>query len=357
MFVVLPGTWISHSFFTSRFLIRSSTQLNKIIESGFVDVEVDPDRSIVSVVGLSEEPSEASAEVDEEVEEEVEADVKTDVEAKTETETEPKNETKVGVEPETVHSFQKADDSIVQIGQSNLPSEEKAALIYEQSVGIVKDLFEKPTAIFIADAKKVVGRIVDVILSDRGTEESLLRVSEHNYYTYTHSVNVGVYGITLAKHLYDDLQAHNIKELAAGFFLHDLGKIEIDPAIINKPSKLTADEIQTIHKHPYGSYVILKKTQQLSDECRIVALQHHERIDGKGYPLGLKGEEIHEYARICAIADVFDALTSKRSYREPVSAFEALRIMSEEMHGHFDKHMLRKFILLFSEADKRYRAA
>jgi HD-GYP domain-containing protein (c-di-GMP phosphodiesterase class II) len=165
-----------------------------------------------------------------------------------------------------------------------------------------------------------------------------------------HSVNVGVYATALAKKIYTGKHDHDMRELGAGFFLHDLGKIHVRPEIITKPGKLTPAEFDEMRKHPYESFEILKNTSQLSEECKVITLQHHEREDGTGYPFGLKGDEIHDYARICSIADVFDALTSKRSYREPLSAFGALQIMRDEMLGHFHMDMLRDFIMLFAAA-------
>ena len=137
-------------------------------------------------------------------------------------------------------------------------------------------------------------------------------------------------------------------ELGAGFFLHDLGKTRVDPAIINKRGKLTEDEMKKMRSHPYQSYKILAEANQLSEECRLIALQHHEREDGKGYPRHLRGDEIHLYGRIGCIADVYDALTAARSYKPKLSPFDALRVMKEDMSNHFEKDLFVKFVLLFA---------
>jgi HD-GYP domain-containing protein (c-di-GMP phosphodiesterase class II) len=91
--------------------------------------------------------------------------------------------------------------------------------------------------------------------------------------------------------------------------------------------------------HPYQSYKILEEADQLSEECRIIALQHHEREDGRGYPRCLCGEQIHVYGRIGSIADVYDALTAERSYKPKLSPFEALQVMKEEMINHFQRDL------------------
>jgi HD-GYP domain-containing protein (c-di-GMP phosphodiesterase class II) len=99
--------------------------------------------------------------------------------------------------------------------------------------------------------------------------------------------------------------------------------------------------------HPYQGYKILKEADELSEECEYIVLQHHERYDGKGYPKRLKGDEIHIYGRICCLADVFDALTAERSYKKPMSKFDALKLMRDEMQDFFSRDLLEPFILLF----------
>lgn len=103
-----------------------------------------------------------------------------------------------------------------------------------------------------------------------------------------------------------------------------------------------------MRNHPYQSYKILKETNQLSEECGIIAMQHHEREDGSGYPRGLKGDQIHTYGRVCCVADVYDALTAERSYKTKLSSFEALKVMKKKMLNHFHKDIFEKFVLLFT---------
>jgi HD-GYP domain-containing protein (c-di-GMP phosphodiesterase class II) len=138
-----------------------------------------------------------------------------------------------------------------------------------------------------------------------------------------------------------------MQALGAGFFLHDLGKVRISQAIIMKPGKLTTNEMKEMRRHPSLGYKLLQETNQLTEESKTIVLQHHERIDGTGYPRRLRGENIHIYGRMCSIADVYDALTSDRPYRQKLSPFTALKIMQEEMSHHFQKDLFEKFILLF----------
>jgi HD-GYP domain-containing protein (c-di-GMP phosphodiesterase class II) len=156
-------------------------------------------------------------------------------------------------------------------------------------------------------------------------------------------VTVGILGISLCKELFKGSDAHNLHEIGVGLFLHDIGKVNIDSAIINKPGKLTEEEMAVIRRHPEYGYQILDETKQLSDECKHIVLEHHERFDGTGYPYKLKGVSINLYGRICSIADVYEALTALRPYKNRVTPIGALKIMRDEMLQHFQRTLFEKF--------------
>ena len=162
----------------------------------------------------------------------------------------------------------------------------------------------------------------------------------HDFYTYDHSVNVSFYNIALLKHISPDSSNRDLKTVGLGGLLHDLGKIEIPTNIINKPGKLTEKEFQKIKEHPdIGFRLILEKLNSPEvkfDTVRRIVHEHHENYNGSGYPRGLKGKEIHRSARITAISDFFDALTTKRSYQRIHSVGEALNIMSHSSGGKID---------------------
>lgn len=244
----------------------------------------------------------------------------------------------------------KVIDSVKQAASDpSMEPKQKAVAVYHSAREMMRELFECPTAEFIKDTKEAVGSLVDMVLADEEAANALIKVTQHDFYTYTHSVNVGTLSICLAKKLFQTDIRHDMRELGAGFFLHDLGKVRVDQYILNKPSRLTEAEMKRMRVHPYQSYLILKESSQLSEACRIVAMQHHERDDGTGYPLRLKGEEIHVYGRICCIADVYDALTAKRSYKAAMPPFEALKLMRDEMLHHFNREIFNNFVLLFSK--------
>jgi len=231
----------------------------------------------------------------------------------------------------------------------NLTPAKKAHIVYKSSVELLEKLFDDPQAENIKEAKQGAAEIVDLVLSQEEISQYLLRITSHDLYTYTHSVKVGFLAILLSKRLFKRSDAHNMHELGASFFLHDLGKVRIDPAIIRKKGKLTREEMEVMKRHPYHGFKILQEADQLSKECAIVTMQHHEREDGTGYPMGLKGERIHVYGRICCIADVYDALTGERSYKPKLTPFEALKVMKEEMLNHFHRDIFEQFVLLFTD--------
>lgn len=238
-------------------------------------------------------------------------------------------------------------DSILK--RESVSVETKARIIQTSVSRALEEVFEQPRAEFIQRSKNMIRSTVNLVLSDQTTTQSLLSLTLHDHSTYNHSVNVGIYGVAFARELLYGGSRHNLHELAAGFFLHDLGKSRVDPGILNKKGKLSEEEWQEIRMHPLWSYDILESTNHLTEEARIIALQHHERHNGKGYPHGRRGDEIHLYAKICCIADVFDALTSDRPYRKRCSTFEALDIMKSEMMSEFDPNFFSRFVILFKE--------
>ncbi len=239
------------------------------------------------------------------------------------------------------------------IEDSKLPPEEKSKAVYEHSREMMTRLLESPTTENIVESKKAIGSIADLILADGPTAAHLLNITHHDFYTYTHSVNVGVMGLLLAKEMFAGSDAHDLQELGAGFFLHDLGKVMVPSDIINKPGRLTEEEMRRMRIHPYQGYKLLEQAGALTEECRIIVMQHHENADGSGYPGRLKGDQIHLYGRICGIVDVFDALTAERSYKAAMKPYDALNLMKEKMLHRFDEALFQGFVKMF-EKNRKY---
>ncbi|MFH1741587.1 MAG: HD-GYP domain-containing protein [bacterium] len=231
----------------------------------------------------------------------------------------------------------------------SVPVARRSEIVYSTSSRIMESVFSEPRASeAIRRSHNVIAPTVSLILQGEEATRNLISITSHDYYTYTHSVNVCIFSVALAEKIFHGEGKEKLERLGSGFLLHDIGKRKIPLEIINKDGRLTREEWETMCQHPQIGYEILKETGHLTEESAIIALQHHERYDGRGYPKTLEGDEIHIYAKICCIADVFDALTTERSYRNASSSFEALQIMQDEMLGNFDRDFFHTFVSLFA---------
>lgn len=191
------------------------------------------------------------------------------------------------------------------------------------------------------DFSKVVQAILSDIKSNKDALSILSDVYIYDNYIFTHSLNVTVYTLGLAVKL--GFNERQLLEIGFGALLHDVGKMAIPAEILNKPGKLTDEEFELIKTHPEVGFNMLRKLPNISLLTAHCALQHHERINGSGYPFGLKGDEIHEYAKIIGIADVFDAVTSHRSYRKPMLPHEALELLYTGVGTLYDMKYIQEF--------------
>ncbi|MGG1518507.1 HD-GYP domain-containing protein [Paenibacillus oryzisoli] len=159
----------------------------------------------------------------------------------------------------------------------------------------------------------------------------LTHLEQHDEYTYRHSIGVALISRLIGKA--KGLDEQELRELTTAAFLHDIGKVKIPNGIINKPEKLTDEEFAQIKNHTVYGYELIKCTTGIPYRQALVALQHHEREDGSGYPYGLKGDDIDPHSKIIAVADVFHAMISKRVYKNPVPFYRVLREMSANAYG------------------------
>ncbi|MFC1693964.1 HD-GYP domain-containing protein [Candidatus Latescibacterota bacterium] len=234
---------------------------------------------------------------------------------------------------------------------SEINNEEKSNLAHSSVSNLAKSLFSHPNGKIIRRYKESISSTMDFILKEEEAIYNLIRLTNYDFSTYTHSVNVGIFSIGLAKALFADKSDHNMQEIASGFFLHDIGKCNISHEILNKNGPLTEVEWEKMKKHPFLGYQLLKKFNALTEEAKVIVMEHHERYNGKGYPNGLKGDKIHIYSKICCISDVFEALTARRPYKTSKSSFDALKIMKNEMIHEFDPHFFEQFVLLFQKSN------
>ncbi len=171
--------------------------------------------------------------------------------------------------------------------------------------------------------------------------QAVVGLLDHDRCTFQHSCNVAIYSATLGQRA--DLSEQDLKLLASGGLLHDIGKRQIPGFILRKPGRLTDREKELVRQHPVTGFRELAALGQLNWAQLMMTYQHHEWYNGNGYPAATVGEEMHLWARICAVADVFDALTSNRPYRETDRTSAALGIMNSE-DQHFDPELLRHWM-------------
>jgi HD-GYP domain-containing protein (c-di-GMP phosphodiesterase class II) len=224
--------------------------------------------------------------------------------------------------------------------------EKKSSIIYSKATSTLDELFKNPeTLANYQSSKLVVNDLVSNILDDDFTLKSLMNIAEHDFYTHTHSLNVAIYSLSLGSFL--NLDQKSLNELGESALLHDLGKSKIHPDIINKDGKLDDKEWKKMLAHPSLGYTIGLRLGMTNKKVLDGIKYHHERFDGTGYPDGLKGTDISLYARIICLCDIFDAITSKRSYKEAMSTFEALKLIKTSMKGHVDHSLLNSMVLMF----------
>ena len=197
-------------------------------------------------------------------------------------------------------------------------------------------------AVDVGGAKKLVEEITDSVARNPGALISLARLKTADDYTYMHSVAVCAMMVALAKQLSLGEEQTRLAGLAG--LLHDLGKATMPMDVLNKPGKLTNEEFAIIRTHPQEGYRLLLTGNNVDAVVLDVCLHHHEKMDGSGYPEGLKGDGISLFAKMGAVCDVYDAITSNRPYKAGWSPAESLRRMAEWSNGHFDKAVFQAFV-------------
>jgi HD-GYP domain-containing protein (c-di-GMP phosphodiesterase class II) len=228
-----------------------------------------------------------------------------------------------------------------------VPSKVKAATFYVSSVHALKKAFDDPNEERIKEIKKTLKPMLQNIMKNQVLLSDLFSITEYDFNTYTHSVNVGIFATSLAITYYkggSTVRMEELERLSYGYFLHDIGKSKIPLSILKKKGKLSQDEWVIMKKHPEWGYTILMETGHLTEEAAYISMQHHERPDGSGYPSGMT--DIHPCARICTIADIFEALTSVRPYKTAMRPFDALKIIKNEALTEFDQSLLKTLIRL-----------
>ncbi len=230
-----------------------------------------------------------------------------------------------------------------QLSDETLAVREKAQILKESTFSLIEEMFENPDLKTALDnAKAAVDDIIEFMNAEDTAMSELLGLSSHDFYTYNHSLNVCIYALGLGQ-VAGIRDPDIMKQLGRGGFFHDIGKRYVPTEIITKKGGLTDEEWEIMKNHPSWGLKILEEFREATDEIRSCVYEHHENFLGNGYPQGLKGEEIHPLSRVVAIADTYDALTTKRSYNEPMNPTQALELMKNKIANRFEPGLLKAF--------------
>lgn len=302
------GSWMEHPFWKTKFLLEDPKDLETIVNSGIKELWIDVAQGL-------DVADESRAQTQEEVQ-------------------------------EATESLLLAASRVRIAPQSSLEEELKiASRVCDQAKQAVVDMFSDArmgNAIKVEQAKAMVEEISDSVTRHPHALISLARLKTADNYTYLHSVAVCGLMISLARQL--GLDEELVKEAGLAGLLHDLGKAEIPPKILSKPGKLTDDEFIVVKSHPELGANMLLEHPLVSAVVVDVVMHHHEKVDGTGYPHRLKGENISLFAKMGAVCDVYDAITSNRPYKKGWPPAESIRKMAEWSKGHFDEAVFQAFV-------------
>jgi putative nucleotidyltransferase with HDIG domain len=303
------GSWMEHPFWRTGFVITDPKDIQTILASSIKEVWIDSSKGLDVSIGSV---------------------VVTEVES----------EAQVEAEMRQVAAVQRV------IAPVSIAAEiEKAAKICAQSKRAVMSMFQEArmgNAVDTNGARQMVEEISDSVSRNPGALISLARLKTADDYTYMHSVAVCAMMVALARQLGLDEEQTRLAGLAG--LMHDLGKAAMPMDVLNKPGKLTDVEFSVIKTHPVEGYRLLKAGKDVDEVVLDVCLHHHEKTDGSGYPKGLKADEISLFAKMGAVCDVYDAITSNRPYKSGWDPAESLRKMAEWANGHFDGKVFQAFV-------------
>lgn len=198
----------------------------------------------------------------------------------------------------------------------------------------------------MSDYMKIVEELIDYIQNDADVNKSLYDIQTHNNTTYVHSIDVCILSTCIGTAM--KLNSNSIKELGIAAILHDIGKIALPLSITNKVDKFTEEELREFKEHPYLGAMMLKKNIRISDTIVKAVQQHHERMDGKGYPYGIKGNSISKFARIICVSDVYDSITNSKDYKKEFSPNDAYELILAGSGTIFDEEVVKVFKKAFS---------
>lgn len=202
---------------------------------------------------------------------------------------------------------------------------------------------------FVTLSGKVGRDISSFIASSNVIPRDLFRIARHDFNTFTHVTNVASYSVVLAERM-GITDENELEQIATAAMLHDIGKRFIPASILNKPTRLDPDERDIVESHPTRGYEDLCDRKELNVGQLMIVYQHHERVDGNGYPVGVPGADIHPWAKLVAVVDVFDAMTGKRPYRKSITAQDALQYITRNAGTQFEPEVVKCWVSAMKKA-------
>lgn len=227
-----------------------------------------------------------------------------------------------------------------QMTSDELSVRQKAHLLRESSMTLMEELFEHPDVNKALDnSRPVIKEFISFMEAEPESMAHLISLSGHDFYTYNHSLDVAIYSLGLGDVI--GFKKAELEELGVGSLFHDVGKRQVSLDILCKKGPLDPVEWQQMQKHPQFGLVILNQNPNVTDGVKAACFEHHESWAGNGYPQNLSGEEIHPFARIVAITDTYDAMTTQRSYNTPLKPVDAVTMMKEKLVGRYDPELIK----------------
>jgi len=301
------GSWMDHPFWRTKFIIEDPNDIQLVLASSVREVWINTDE------GLDVEHGQLVEEADSKV-------------------------------AEALANGKVSDEVVERVSIQN--EMDRAGKIVAKAKQAVTSMFQEVRmgrALDAQDALPLVEEISNSVMRNPGALISIARLKNKDEYTYMHSVAVCALMVSLARQLGMDEEATRKAGLAG--LLHDVGKMAIPDEILNKPGKLTDDEFNIVRNHPVAGYEILLESKGVDAMVLDVCRHHHEKVDGGGYPDNLEGDNLSIYARLGAVCDVYDAITSNRPYKDGWCPAESLRRMAEWCkYGQFDSRIFQAFV-------------
>ena len=217
--------------------------------------------------------------------------------------------------------------------------------VYNEALGYAKtfmDSVRQGKPVDYREAVPMVDGVIASVFRNERAGATLCKLRRFDEYTYTHCINVSVLAVILGRHL--RLSKKALRMLGIAGLFHDVGKARIPEEILNKPGRLSDREFKVMQSHTLEGFKIMQEQRGLHQEILRAILQHHERYDGRGYPQGLKGPDIGKFTRIVSVVDVYDALTSKRVYKDALAPTRALGMMYQWRLSDFYPNSVEHFI-------------